>query len=74
MEGDVVGLMIGTVHGDDPSGPPGDVGPLGALGQNGDVEVVAPQERGDGASQAGVAQDEEVVGLLREHATRGGTQ
>ena len=65
---------MGTVNGDDPSSPPGDVGPPGALGQDGDVEVVAPQERGDGATEAGVAQDEEVVGLLREHAARRGAQ
>ena len=43
LEGDVVDrLLIGTVDVDDPSGPPGDVGPPGVLGQDGDIEVLAP--------------------------------
>ena len=66
--------MIETFHGDDPSSPPGDVGPPGALGQDGDVEVLAPQERGDGATEAGVPQNEEVLGLLGERAPRRGAQ
>ena len=49
--------------------PPGHVGPSGALGQDSGLHVVAPQERADGSTEAGVADDDEMVRACGELAS-----